>query len=54
MGFSQSLTAAGAALLLDSAADKTIYLNVADTWAASGDAAALLTGTVTLSWKTLA
>jgi len=32
------------------AADKTVYLNVADTWAASGDEAALLTGTVVLVW----
>jgi hypothetical protein len=49
-----TLPTAGAALLIDSADDKTVYLNVADTWAASGDAAAALTGTVTISWKTLA
>lgn len=30
---------------------KTIYFNVADTWAAGGDAAALLTGTVILFWQ---
>ena len=29
----------------------TVYLNVADGWAASGDAAALLTGTVVLQWQ---
>lgn len=33
---------------------KTVYLNVADGWAASGDAAATLTGTVVLVWDTLA
>lgn len=33
---------------------KTVHLNVADGWAASGDAAALVTGTVTLEWSTLA
>lgn len=32
----------------------TVYLNVADGWAASGDAAAALTGTVVLNWKFLA
>jgi len=31
--------------------DHGIYFNVADTWAASGDAAALLTGTVVLQWQ---
>jgi len=41
-------------LALEAADDKTIYLNVADGWAASGDAAALLTGTVTINWTTLA
>lgn len=32
------------------ASPRTVYFNAADTWAASGDAAALLTGTVTLHW----
>lgn len=31
--------------------DHTIYANVAATWAASGDAAALLTGTVVINWN---
>lgn len=31
----------------------TVYFNVADGWAASGDAAALLTGTVVLEWNFL-
>ncbi len=34
--------------------DHTVYLNVADTWAASGDAGAALTGTVVLEWVHLA
>jgi hypothetical protein len=29
----------------------TIYLNVADGWAASGDAAAIVRGTVTIHWR---
>lgn len=29
----------------------TVYFNVSDGWAASGDAAALPTGTVTLNWR---
>jgi len=41
-------------MALEAGDDKTIYLNVADGWAASGDAAALLTGTVTINWTTLA
>jgi hypothetical protein len=32
---------------------KTIYFNAAYNWAASGDAAAILTGTVVLKWATL-
>lgn len=34
--------------------DHGIYLNVADGWAASGDAAPLLTGTIVLNWKFMA
>lgn len=37
-------------LVIESGGNKTIYFNVADGWAASGDAAALLTGTVVLDW----
>jgi hypothetical protein len=32
---------------------RVVYLNVADGWAASGDAAAILTGTVALDWDIL-
>ena len=31
--------------------DHTLYFNVADGWAASGDAAALLTGTIVIDWN---
>lgn len=45
---------AGTPLLIAVGDDHTIYFNVADGWAADGDAAALLTGTVTLTWDFLA
>jgi hypothetical protein len=37
-----------------STGDKTIYLNVADTWAASGEAACPVTGTVIIEWTAIA
>lgn len=40
--------------ITNAAGSKAVYLNVADAWAALGDAAALLTGTVTLNWRTMA
>jgi len=40
-------------LVVESADNHTIYLNVADGWAASGDAGALLRGTVTINWQHL-
>ena len=40
-------------LVIETAGDHTVYLNVADGWAASGDDAAILTGTVTLHWQYL-
>lgn len=40
-------------LVIESADAHTVYLNVADGWAASGDAAAILTGTVTIHWQYL-
>ena len=48
-------TKAGVASTLNilAAADHTVYLNVADGWAASGDAAAAISGTVVLSWEFL-
>lgn len=44
---------AGADLFIAAASAHTIHLNVADGWAASGDAAALLTGTVAIEWTFL-
>ena len=40
------------ALVIESGVSpRTVYFNAAASWAASGDAAALLTGTITLTWK---
>lgn len=36
---------------INAADDHTVYLNVADTWAAGGDTGALLTGTIILNWQ---
>ncbi len=44
----------GTQLVIATAANHTLYLNVADGWAASGDAAALLVGTVTFNWTFMA
>lgn len=49
-----TIPTAAVPLVIESGGAKTIYFNVADGWAASGDAAALLVGTVVLSWRTLA
>uniref|UniRef100_A0A6H1ZDX9 Uncharacterized protein n=1 Tax=viral metagenome TaxID=1070528 RepID=A0A6H1ZDX9_9ZZZZ len=43
----------GTSLVIESGGDHTIYFNVADGWAASGDAAATLTGTVVIEWTHL-
>lgn len=49
-----TIPTAGVPLVIEAAGARTVYFNVADGWAASGDAAALLTGTVVLSWRFLA
>lgn len=49
-----SIPTAGVSLIREAGDAKTIYLNVADGWAASGDAAALLGGTVVINWRTMA
>lgn len=46
-------TATPFALITQAADAKTVYANFAATWAASGDAAAKLTGTVILNWDNL-
>lgn len=43
----------GTDLVTEAAGSKAVYLNAAANWAASGDAAAILTGTVVLHWKFL-
>lgn len=40
-------------LVIEASGAHTVYLNVADSWAASGDAAAVITGTITLEWAYL-
>lgn len=40
-------------LSITAAGDHTVYLNVADGWAASGDAAAAIYGTVDIFWQKL-
>ncbi len=44
----------GTQLVLAAGDDHTVYINAAANWAASGDAAALLTGTVVINWSFLA
>ncbi len=38
-------------LVIASGDPHTVYFNVADDWAASGDAAAAIAGTVVLDWS---
>jgi len=38
-------------LVIGLSGDRTVYFNVADGWAASGDAAATLTGEIIIEWK---
>ena len=49
-----SIPTAAVPLVIETAGAKTIYLNVADGWAASGDSAALLTGTVVINYTFMA
>ena len=42
------------AMTMEAGAAHTVHFNVADGWAANGDAAALLTGTVILHWTFMA
>lgn len=44
-------TIADQVLVIETGDSHAIYFNVADTWAASGDAGALVSGTVTLNWR---
>lgn len=42
-----------AALVIEAGGDHTVYFNVADGWAASGDAGALIRGKIILDWSFL-
>lgn len=44
----------GDQLVIAAANDHTLYFNAAATWAASGDSAAILTGTVVIDWVFIA
>lgn len=48
------VTAVQTSMVMQAGAAHTVHFNVADGWAASGDAAALLTGTVVLHWSFMA
>lgn len=43
----------GGATLLEAADGHLVHLNVADTWAANGDAAAILSGNIWIAWRFL-
>ena len=47
-------TVADQILVIEAAGAHTVYLNVADTWAADGDAAAAISGTVVIHWHFMA
>lgn len=49
-----AIPTAAVPLVIAAAGAKTIHANAAASWAASGDAAALLTGTVVINWRTMA
>lgn len=53
-GTAEVKTIANQVLVVEAAGDHTIYFNAADGWAADGDAAATLTGTVVLHWQFMA
>lgn len=53
-GTATELTVADQVLVIAAGDDHTVYFNAADTWAASGDAAAVISGTVTLIWSFVA
>lgn len=53
-GTAEVKTVADQVLVIEAAGDHTVYFNAADSWAASGDAAALLQGTVVLHWQFMA
>lgn len=53
-GTAEVKTVADQVLVIEASAAHTLYFNVADGWAASGDTGARLTGTVAFTWTLLA
>lgn len=49
-GTAENIVVTNQSLTINTADAHTVYFNVADGWAASGDPAAILAGTVTLNW----
>ena len=49
-----AIPTAAVPLVIEAGAAHTVHFNVADGWAASGDAAAVLAGTVVLNWRFMA
>lgn len=49
-----AIPTANVPFITEAAGSKAVYFNAAATWAASGDAAALLTGTVVINWRSMA
>ncbi len=52
-GTAELKTVADQVLVIEAAGNHTVYFNVADGWAASGDSAAAIAGTVVLEWSLL-
>lgn len=52
-GTAEVKTVAGQPMVMETGAAHTVHFNVADGWAAGGDAAAILAGTVILEWTFL-
>lgn len=50
-GTAEVKTVSNQPMVMETGAAHTVHFNAADTWAASGDAAATVTGTVTLVWS---
>lgn len=50
-GTAEVITIANQVLVIETGSDHTVHFNAALGWAASGDSAALLAGTVTLFWR---
>jgi hypothetical protein len=53
-GTAEVKTVADQVLVIEAGAAHTVHFNVADGWAASGDAAAVLAGTVVIEWEFMA